>query len=213
MSGYVPPVAAPPVLAHIAHDLHEEFRGVFSEPTIFGLVRDTHAEFTHTATVTRWLAVGTEVSVRRRLRALADSQTRPSDHKPSVLFLCEHDAGPSQIAAIWFEHCVGDQAEVWSTGPNPSPALAAAITSVMAEVGITIASKPARASSAELVRAADAVVTIGHEDSCPLIAGKHYEDWDLAVPTGVDLAEIRQMRDQIRNLVTHLAHEVGVSAA
>ena len=203
----------PTVLSHIARDLHDEFRGTFSEPTIFGLVRDTYREFIRTASVTRWLALGAEVSVRRRLTALAANQSIPTGHKPSVLFVCEHDAAPSQIAAMWLEHLVGDQAEVWSTGPSPSPALAAAITAAMAEVGISISSKSPRATTEELTLAADAVVTVGRGDACLVIPGKHYEDWDLDAPSDPTLADIRVMRDQLRDLVTHLSHEVGVIAA
>jgi len=129
-----------------------------------------------------------------------------------VLLVSQHDAGAAQIAAMWFEHLVGDQAEVWSTGPNPSPALAAAITSVMAEVGISMTTRPRLTDPDELTRAADAVVTIGHGDACLLVPGKHYEDWDLDSTPDASIAEIRQMRDHIRDLVTHLSHEVGVAA-
>ena len=212
MSGFESPGGDRQVLGNIARDVHDEFRGIFSESTIAQLVGDTYAEFARSATITRWLALGTEVSVRRRLRTLAAGHS-PSGHKPAVLFVSQHDAGASQIASMWFEHLVGDQAEVWSTGPNPSPALASAIAGVMAEVGIVVPTRSPLVYSDELTRAADAVVTIGHGDSCLLIPGRHYEDWDLDAPVDATVAEIRQMRDQIRELVTHLTREVGVAAA
>jgi protein-tyrosine-phosphatase len=201
------------IYGRIAHDLGDEYRGTFSEQTIMRLVMTTAAEYSRTATTPRWLPLCTERTVRTQLRVLARHSQPTLDHEPAVLFVSTHDAGQSQIAAAWLRYLTDGHAVAWSCGPNPTPELAAAITAVLAEIGIDGTAVPTPAQAEELTLAADAVVTVGEGDACTVLPGKHYEDWALADPASDTLEELRRMRDLIGSHVAHLAHEVGITAA
>jgi len=124
--------------------------------------------------------------------------------KPSVLFLCVHNAGRSQMAAGWMRHLAGDAVEVFSGGSEPAGAVNPVAVEAMAEVGIDIsASAPRLWSDADLA-AADVVVTMGCGDACPILPGKRYEDWDLTDPSGQPLEEVRRVRDEIESRVREL---------
>ena len=139
--------------------------------------------------------------------------TTPSDERPTVLFLCVHNAGRSQMALGWFDHLAGDRAVAWSGGSEPANEVNPAAIAVMAEVGIDISPEYPKPWTDEIVRAADVVVTMGCGDACPLFPGKRYEDWDLQDPAGQDIAAVRPIRDEIRdrvaNLLTSLEVPVG----
>jgi len=132
--------------------------------------------------------------------------------KPSVLFLCVHNAGRSQMAAGWLRHLGGDRINVYSGGSEPADRINRAAVAAMAEVGIDITDEFPKPWTDEVVRAADVVVTMGCGDACPLYPGKRYEDWELDDPAGQDVAHVRPIRDEIRtrveSLITSLtAHE------
>ena len=113
---------------------------------------------------------------RQRLRALATVDGEPVDGLPTVLFLCVHNAGRSQMALGWFEHLAGDRAVAWSGGSEPGTEINPAAVEAMAEVGIDIRSEFPEPWTEEVVRAADVVITMGCGDACPLSPGKRYED-------------------------------------
>ncbi len=117
---------------------------------------------------------------------------------PSVLFLCVHNAGRSQMAAGWLQHLAGDQVEVFSGGSAPAEAVNAAAVEAMAEVGVDITTNHPKPWTDEIVRAADVVVTMGCGDACPIFPGKRYEDWELEDPAGLTVADVRPIRDDIR---------------
>jgi arsenate reductase (thioredoxin) len=130
---------------------------------------------------------------------------------PSVLFLCVHNAGRSQMALGWFTHLAGDRATAWSGGSEPAAAVNPVAVEVMREVGIDIAvSEPRRWSDGD-VQAADVVVTMGCGDACPIYPGKRYEDWDLQDPAGLGVEAVRPIRDGIEQRVRHLLEELGVA--
>jgi arsenate reductase len=136
----------------------------------------------------------------------------PALDRPSVLFLCVHNAGRSQMAAGWLRHLAGDSVAVYSGGSEPADQVNPAAAEAMAEVGIDITHEtPARWSEHD-VRAADVVVTMGCGDSCPYFPGKRYEDWPLDDPAGRDLAAVRPLRDEIRARVEQLMASLGVAA-
>lgn len=194
-----------------ASDLHTEFRGIFGEETIKALLLDSYAELASTATVTNWLAIGAERFARQRLQALAHAQAAASGKVPAVLFLCVHNAGRSQMALAWFNHLAGDRAIAWSGGSEPVAKLKPAVIAAMAEVDIDIAREFPKPWTDEFVLAADVVVTMGCGDACPLLPGKHYEDWELDDPAGKVLEEIRPIRDEIRDRVTNLLEKLTSS--
>jgi arsenate reductase len=129
---------------------------------------------------------------------------------PTVLFLCVHNAGRSQMAAGWLRYLGGDRVRVLSAGSEPADAVNPAAVEAMDEVGIDItAAVPQRWGDADL-EAADIVVTMGCGDTCPVLPGKRYVDWPLEDPAGKGVAAVRPIRDRIREHVTGLMTELGV---
>lgn len=132
--------------------------------------------------------------------------TTPS--KPTVLFLCTHNAGRSQMALGYFTHLAGDRAVAWSGGSEPAAEINPAAVAAMAEVGIDITGEYPKPWTDETVRAADVVITMGCGDTCPVYPGKHYENWDLPDPAGQDLDAVRPIRDDIERRVRRLLAEL-----
>ena len=126
------------------------------------------------------------------------------DLLPTVLFLCTHNVGRSQMAMGWFERLAGDRAVAWSGGSEPGLEVNPAAVEAMAEVGIDITDEFPKPWTEEIVRAADVVITMGCGDACPLYPGKRYEDWELEDPAGLDAAAVRPIRDEIRERVERL---------
>ena len=130
---------------------------------------------------------------------------------PSVLFLCVHNAGRSQMAAGWLRHLAGDRVEVYSGGSEPASQINPAAIAAMAEVGIDIRNEFPKRWTDEVVRAADVVVTMGCGDACPFYPGKRYEDWEVDDPSGLEFAEVRPIRDDIRRRVEALMASLEVA--
>ncbi|RIQ14527.1 arsenate reductase ArsC [Jiangella rhizosphaerae] len=129
---------------------------------------------------------------------------------PSVLFLCVHNAGRSQMALGFFRHHAGDGATAFSGGSEPADRVNPVAVAAMAERGIDIAGeRPRRWADADL-EAADVVVTMGCGDTCPYVPGTRYEDWPLDDPAGRDLDAVRPIRDDIERRVLNLLYELGV---
>jgi protein-tyrosine-phosphatase len=132
---------------------------------------------------------------------------------PAVLFLCVHNAGRSQMALGWFTHLAKGRATAWSGGSEPGNEINPGAVAAMAEVGIDISEELPKPLADEFIGAADVVVTMGCGDTCPLLPGKRYEDWELEDPSGMTLEEIRPIRDEIRNRVEGLLSELLSSRA
>ena len=132
--------------------------------------------------------------------------------KPSVLFLCVHNAGRSQMAAGWLDNLAGERVDVFSGGSEPASAVNAAAIEAMAEVGIDIGTEFPKPWTDEIIRAADVVVTMGCGDSCPVYPGKRYEDWVLDDPAGLDIEAVRPIRNEIRGRVEKLIAEMGLTS-
>jgi arsenate reductase (thioredoxin) len=195
-------------LHNAARDLHTEFRGIFGTETVESLLLDSYAELAATATVTNWLVLGAERFTRQRLQALAHHQAAASGKVPAVLFLCVHNAGRSQMALGWFTHLAGNLAIAWSGGSAPASGLDPGVVAAMAEAGIDITREFAKPWTDEFVLAADVVITMGCGDACPLLPGKHYEDWELDDPAGKTLDQIRPIRDEVKDRVATLIEKL-----
>ena len=128
--------------------------------------------------------------------------------KPSVLFVCVHNAGRSQMAAGWLTHLAADRVEVRSAGSEPAEQINPIAVQAMAEVGIDITTEHPKILDVEDVRASDVVITMGCGDTCPIFPGKRYEDWDLDDPAGQDIDTVRRVRDEIRGHVQTLTDEL-----
>ena len=128
--------------------------------------------------------------------------------RPLVLFVCVHNAGRSQMAAVLMEQHGGGGVDVRSAGSEPADAINPAVFEAMSEVGIDLAGRVPRLLSGDDVRAADVVVTMGCGDACPIYPGKRYLDWELTDPAGKSLEEVRPIRDDIQARVTVLLGEL-----
>ena len=133
--------------------------------------------------------------------------------KPSVLFVCVHNAGRSQMAAGWLRHYAGDAVEVRSAGSEPADQINPAAVEAMREVGIDITDQTPRKLDYTTAQSSDVIITMGCGDACPVFPGKRYEDWKLNDPAGLDVAAVRPIRDEIgrriRELVADLVAEQG----
>ena len=128
--------------------------------------------------------------------------------KPSVLFVCVHNAGRSQMAAAFLSHLSAGAVEVRSAGSEPADQVNPAAVRAMAEVSINIAAQKPKILTDQAVRESDMVITMGCGDSCPFYPGKRYEDWVLDDPAGKDVAAVRPIRDEIRRRVEALLDEL-----
>ncbi len=128
--------------------------------------------------------------------------------KASVLFVCVHNAGRSQISAGWLNELAGDRIEIRSAGTEPKEQINPIAIQAMAEVGIDIANNQPKVLTDEAVLASDYVITMGCGDKCPFFPGKIYRDWVLADPAGQDIEMVRRVRDEIRDHVTALIAEI-----
>jgi protein-tyrosine-phosphatase len=123
---------------------------------------------------------------------------------PEVLFVCVHNAGRSQMAASLLSYRAAGRVRVSSAGSQPADQLNPAVVQAMAEIGLDVSHEYPRPLTTGKVQAADVVVTMGCGDACPIYPGKHYEDWDLPDPAGLDLAAVRRIRDDIARRVDQL---------
>jgi protein-tyrosine-phosphatase len=124
--------------------------------------------------------------------------------KPSVLFVCVHNAGRSQMAAAWLTKLAGDTVEVRSAGSAPADSINPSVVEAMLEVGIDISHEMPKVLTTAAVQESDVVITMGCGDACPFFPGKRYLDWPLQDPAGQGVAAIRPIRDEIKRLVEDL---------
>lgn len=134
--------------------------------------------------------------------------TSPGNDRPSVLFVCVHNAGRSQMAAAYLQELSGGEVTVLSAGSEPGDRLNPAAVAVMAEEGIDLTHASPKVLTTEAVQASDVVITMGCGDTCPIFPGKRYEDWELEDPAGKDLETVRRIRDDIKTRVASLLAEL-----
>ena len=131
-----------------------------------------------------------------------------SEFKATVLFVCVHNAGRSQMAAGYLQHLAGDRVQVLSAGTEPKDEVNPSAIAAMAEEGIDIANSIPKVLTTESVKESDYVITMGCGDACPFFPGKSYLDWPLNDPAGKGVEEVRPMRDEIRQKVEALIQEI-----
>jgi len=189
-----------------------EFAGSFGRETIELFLTSSYDQFASRATIPHFLPLMAERFARQRLRALARVEGLHNDGKPTVLFLCVHNSGRSQMAMGFFEHLAGDAAVAWSGGSEPGNEVNPSAIEAMRERGIDISGEFPKPWTDEIVRAADVVITMGCGDACPVFPGKRYEDWTLDDPAGQGVQEVRPIRDDIERRVRRLLDELDVPA-
>lgn len=193
--------------------LSGEFDGMFSRETVESFTRETFDTLSRSATVSAFLPLFCDRFTRDRLRALAQAEKLIAKDLPEVLYVCVHNAGRSQIAALLTTHLSEGRVSVRSAGSDPADRVNPLVVEVMGEMGLDMSAEFPKPLTDEVVRAADAVITMGCGDSCPIYPGKRYEDWELDDPAGAEsLEQVRAIRDDIRVRVEALLAELGVTA-
>jgi protein-tyrosine-phosphatase len=190
--------------------LERRWHGKINAETIERFMTESLDMILPSAHVTTWIPVLVERLTDDRLRALMRMESTRTDLNPSVLFLCVHNAGRSQIAAGFMRQLGGDRVDVYSGGSTPAESVNQAVVAVMAEKGIDIGAELPRPWADEIVRAADVIVVMGCGDACPVYPGKRYLDWELDDPAGKSVEEVRPIRDEIERRVRGLLAELGV---
>lgn len=190
--------------------LERQFHGILDTATIQRVLFTSHEQFTADSTITRFLRA--ERFAGQRLWALAHVEAHHAAGTPNVLFLSAHNAGRSQIALGFFRHLAENRAIGWSGGAEPSDEVNPAAVAAMYECGIDITSEFPKPWTNEIIHAADVVITMGCADACPVLPGKRYLDWDIDDPAGLDLADVRPIRDEIERRLRDLLHQLGIPA-
>jgi protein-tyrosine-phosphatase len=139
--------------------------------------------------------------------------TDTTTDRPSVLYVCVHNAGRSQMAAAYTRHLSGGAVEVRSAGSEPADQVNPSAVAAMAEEGIDITAERPKILTTDAVKVSDVVITMGCGDTCPIYPGKRYEDWELEDPAGKGVDSVRPIRDEIRARVLALLAELGVAPA
>ena len=191
--------------------LTAEFAGVFGPETVERFAHESFSKLMETAKVTAHLPVLTERFARSRLTALAQADGLAPKDRPEVLYVCVHNAGRSQMAALLTAHLSGGRVHVRSAGSDPADRVNPLVVEAMTELGLDMSAEFPKPLTDEVVRAADAVITMGCGDACPLYPGKLYEDWDLEDPAGAEtLEQVREIREEIRGRVQDLLARLEV---
>jgi arsenate reductase (thioredoxin) len=198
-------------IEHAAHELHEEFAGIFSEETIARYIAES-SDLLSNARITSFVPLLVHRFARERLQALAQAKGEVAKEQPEVLFVCVHNAGRSQMAAGLVNLRSGGRIHVRSAGSAPADEINPAVIEAMDEIGVDMAQEFPKPLTDEVVRAADVVITMGCGDACPIYPGKKYEDWDLEDPAGLGIEAVRPIRDEIDARVQRLVAELLPSA-
>jgi protein-tyrosine-phosphatase len=195
------------VIDESTRELIDKFGAMFEPSEIREIVADSYTSF-EGARVRTFVPVFTTRYADERLSALAVVRGLTTPDVPSVLFVCVHNAGRSQMAAGFLRHLAQGKVKVFSGGSNPGMDLNSVVVAAMKEVGVDISLEVPKPFATEIVQAADVVITMGCGDTCPIFPGKRYEDWELDDPAGQPLETVRPIRDDIRRRVEELYHSL-----
>ncbi|MGH8986084.1 MAG: arsenate reductase ArsC [Acidimicrobiia bacterium] len=194
-------------LYSVAAHVTDEFSGVFSTETIARFLDESRDQFID-APIKDFVPVMVEKFARDRLRALGQAEGSMTKDVPEVLFVCVHNAGRSQMAAGLLNKRAAGRVHVRSAGSDPADRINPAVVTVMQEVGVDITQEFPKPLTDEVVRAADAVITMGCGDACPIYPGKRYLDWELDDPEGKSVEQVRPIRDELDRRVQELLEEL-----
>jgi protein-tyrosine-phosphatase len=191
-----------------AEALQREFEGVFSRETIARYIAESSDLLGGEAKVNVFVPVLVHRFARERLKALGQAEGAIVKEQPEVLFVCVHNAGRSQMAAGLVKLRSQGRVHVRSAGSDPTDQINPAVIEAMNELGVDMSEEFPKPLTDEVVKAADAVITMGCGDACPIHPGKKYEDWELQDPAGQDLETVRRIRDEIDTRVQNLIGEL-----
>jgi arsenate reductase (thioredoxin) len=200
----------PVTRAHVekaAEALQDEFAGTFSRETIARYIAES-LDLLGESKVNVFVPVLAHRFARERLKALGQAEGLITKEQPEVLFVCVHNAGRSQMAAGLVKLRSEGRIHVRSAGSDPGERINPAVIEAMDEVGVDMSEEFPKPLTDEVVRAADAVITMGCGDACPIYPGKRYEDWNLDDPADQDLESVRRIRDEIDRRVQRLVADL-----
>ncbi|SMH51024.1 Protein-tyrosine-phosphatase [Rathayibacter oskolensis] len=198
-------------LLRLADDLSEKFHGIFAIETVERYVLESYTGLLRTSKVKAHLANQTVRFATDRLTALAQAKGAYAHDVPEVLFICEQNAGRSQMAAVITASLAGGRVHVRSAGSMPAAELNPSVVEAITELGLDVAEAFPKPLTDDVVQAADIVVTMGCGDACPIYPGKTYQDWELTDPAGLPLEDVRVIRDQITTKVEAMLTTLGVT--
>lgn len=196
------------VLHSIAEDLSRRFTGTFAAETVERYVFESYTALARTSKITSRLPSITERFARDRLTALAQSKGAAPHDVPEVLLVCVQNAGRPQMAAALLDHYAAGRVHVRSAGSTPNEALHPRAVEVMREIGIDLTSASPKPLTDDVVRAANAVITMGCGDACLIYPGRRYEDWRLRDPADSTFEQAREVREEIDSCVRELLTEI-----
>jgi protein-tyrosine-phosphatase len=199
-------------LKRLAAELSTEFAGIFGHETVERYVLESYTALLRTATVKAHLANRVTRFASDRLTALAQAKGALPVDVPEVLFVCEQNAGRSQMAAALTDQLSQGRVHVRSAGSMPAAELNPAVVQAMHEIGLDVGQAFPKPLTDDVVQAADVVITMGCGDACPLYPGKQYLDWELDDPETLSIDEVRRVRDEIRDHVETLLASMKASA-
>ena len=183
--------------------LRDEFAGVFAGETIERYMAES-LDRIDSARIENFVPLFVHRFARERLLALAQADEKITKEVPEVLFVCVHNAGRSQMAAGLMNKLAEGRVHVRTAGSDPADQINPAAVEAMREVGVDLSQEFPKPLNDEFVRAADAVITMGCGDACPIYPGKRYEDWELEDPAGKDVETVRRIRNDIEDRVRTL---------
>jgi protein-tyrosine-phosphatase len=192
--------------------LSDEFAGTFSPETVERYMAES-LEGLSGARMQNFVPLLVHRFARERLRALGQVQGTIAKDVPEVLFVCVHNAGRSQMAAALLDHYAEGRVHVRSAGSAPASEINTDVVAAMAELGLDVSKEFPKPMTDEVVQAADAVITMGCGDACPIFPGKRYEDWEVDDPADTDLEGVRRIRDDISGRVRKLLAELTTPVA
>ena len=192
--------------------LRDEFAGMFSAETVERFMAES-LEALGGARLKNFVPLFVHRFARERLRALGQVEGKIAKTVPEVLFVCVQNAGRSQMAAALLDHNAEGRVHVRSAGSAPADEINPAVVTAMSELGIDVSKEFPKPMTDEVVQAADAVITMGCGDACPIYPGKRYEDWQVDDPAEADLEGVRRIRDDISERVQTLLAEVTAHAS
>jgi arsenate reductase (thioredoxin) len=191
--------------------LREEFAGTFSAETVERYMAESMGKL-GAARLKDFVPLFVHRFARERLRALGQASGTIAKPVPEVLFVCVQNAGRSQMAAALLDHFGEGRVHVRSAGSAPADEINPAVIVAMSELGIDVGREFPKPLTDEVVEAADAVITMGCGDACPIYPGKRYEDWEVDDPAEADLDGVRRIRDDIGERVRRLLAEITTPA-
>ena len=192
--------------------LRDEFAGTFSPETVERFMAES-LEALGGARLKHFVPLCVHRFAREWLRALGQVEGTIAKTVPEVLFVCVQNAGRSQMAAALLDHYADGRVHVRSAGSAPADEIDPDVVTAMSELGIDVSKEFPKPMTDEVVEAADAVVTMGCGDACPIYPGKRYEDWEVDDPAVTDLDGVRRIRDDISERVQMLLAEVTAHAS